>query len=341
MKIGIIGSGWIADKMAITITNLQKSETVKALQTAMGVKPTGETIEKYAIAARSQQRAQQFADEHGFQKAYGSYEELVNDPEVELVYIATPHSHHKEHALLAINAGKHVLVEKAFTANTSEAQTVLDAAKARGVFCMEAVWTRCMPLSHKVSELLKAGAIGNPEVLYASLCYDNEEKERIQRPELCGGTLLDLGVYSINFARMYFGKGHASMHSACLKGETGVDLSGTITLLWNDGRMANLQSSVRAWCNRMGMIAGRKGYIEVQNINCPEKVTLYHDYKPIETFLPPKEQSTGYEYEVLASLDAIRSGQLESPFMPHAETIAIMQMMDSLRQEWGVVYPAD
>ena len=341
MKVGIIGAGWIADKMSLTISNLQRSETVSALQAAMGVKPTGETIEKYAVAARDLSRAKQFADEHGIEKAYGSYEELVNDPEIELVYIATPHSHHKEHALLAINAGKHVLVEKAFTANTREAQEVLDAARAKGVFCMEAVWTRCMPLSHKVNELLSSGAIGNPEVLYASLCYDNEDKGRIQRPELCGGTLLDLGVYSINFARMYFGDSHASMHSACLKGESGVDLSGTITLLWNDGRMANLQSSVRAWCNRMGMIAGRKGYIEVQNINCPEKVTLYHDYKPVETFFPPKEQSTGYEYEVLASLDAIRSGQLESPFMPHCETIAIMEMMDALRQEWGVVYPAD
>lgn len=341
MKVGIIGAGWIADKMALTLSNLQSSSTVSALQKTMGVMDTGEQLEKYAIAARNIERARDFAEKMGFQKAYGSYQELVEDNEVELVYIATPHSHHLKHALLAINAGKHVLVEKAFTANTREALELLDAAKRKGVFCMEAVWTRCMPLSHKVSELLKNDAIGQPEVLYASLCYDNEDKERIQRPELCGGALLDLGVYSINFARMYFGNGNSSMHSACVKGKSGVDLSETITMLWNDGRMANLQAGVRCWCNRMGMIAGRKGYIEVQNINCPEKVTLYHDYKAVETFYPPKEQSTGYEYEVLACMDAIRNGRTESPFMPHSETIEIMQVMDSLRNEWGVKYPAD
>lgn len=251
MKVGIIGAGWIADKMALTLSNLQSSSTVSALQKTMGVMDTGEQLEKYAIAARNIERARDFAEKMGFQKAYGSYQELVEDNEVELVYIATPHSHHLKHALLAINAGKHVLVEKAFTANTREALELLDAAKRKGVFCMEAVWTRCMPLSHKVSELLKNDAIGQPEVLYASLCYDNEDKERIQRPELCGGALLDLGVYSINFARMYFGNGNSSMHSACVKGKSGVDLSETITMLWNDGRMANLQAGVR-----LGSIVG-------------------------------------------------------------------------------------
>lgn len=341
MKVGIIGAGWIADKMALTLSNLQSSSTVSALQKAIGVKETGETLEKYAIAARDYQRAKEFADRMGFQKAYGSYQELVEDGEVELVYVATPHSHHLQHALLAINAGKHVLVEKAFTANTREALELLKAAEDKGVFCMEAVWTRCMPLSHKVRELIDRDAVGTPEVLYASLCYDNEDKERIQKPELCGGALLDLGVYSINFARMYFGNGNSSMHSACIKGKSGVDLSETITMLWDDGKMANLQAGVLCWCNRMGMIAGRKGYLEVQNINCPEKVTLYHDYKPIETYFPPKEQSTGYEYEVLACMDAIRDGKKESPFMPHSETLEIMQLMDSLRKEWGIEYPAD
>lgn len=345
MKVGFIGAGWISRKMSRTMEGLKDVSRCRALTLAMGLDPEkaakGGPIEKYAVAARDYSRAQAFACEEGFQKAYGSYEELVNDPEVDLVYVATPHSHHHDHALLALQAGKAVLVEKAFAANYREASEVIDCAQRKQLLCVEAVWTRFMPLSHKICELLREGTIGTPILLDANLCYRMTHKERVMRPALCGGALLDIGVYCINFARMYFGTDHRRMTSSCVVGETGVDVNESITLAWDDGKMANLQSSALCGCHREGFIAGTEGYIRVDNINCPEKVTLYQNFKPVAEYYPPKEQVTGYEYEVLACQYALGNGLTETPFMPHQETLAIMALTDTLRKEWGVTYPAD
>ncbi len=322
MKIGIIGAGWIADKMAETLTGLDSTM-------------------KYAIAARDLGRAREFARRWNFQKAYGSYKELVEDPEVELVYVATPHSHHFEHSSLAVNAGKPVLCEKAFTANAREADALLNLAHKKGVFITEAIWTRYMPLSFKVKELLESGAIGEPRLLNASLCYMMEFKERILCPELCGGALLDLGVYSINFCRMYFGADIVDETSNCIKSSTGMDMHNSISWSYRDGRIANIQSSALCLCGRLGQICGTEGYLIVDNINCPERITVYNDYKPIDVFDKPAGQITGYEYQVLASKDAIGKGLLESPYMPHQEILDIMKVMDDLRKKWGVIYPMD
>lgn len=321
-KVGIIGAGWIADKMAETLTGFNPSM-------------------KYAIAARDLDRARQFASKWGFQKAYGSYAELVDDPEVDLVYVATPHSHHFEHASLAINAGKPVLCEKAFTANAREADSLLNLAHKKGIFITEAIWTRYMPLSLKVRDLLEQGVIGTPRLLNASLCYMMEFKERILNPSLCGGALLDLGVYSINFCRMYFGADIAETTSSCVKSSTGMDMHDNISFTYKDGRMANIQASTLCMCGRLGQICGTDGYITVNNINCPERVTVYKDYQPVCTFSTPSGQVTGYEYQVAASFDAISKGLLESPYMPHQETLDVMIQMDALRRQWGVVYPMD
>ncbi len=194
MNIGIIGAGWIADKMGETLSGV----------------PADKGLVKYAIASRDIVKARSFAEHWGFKKAYGSYQELVDDPDVDLVYIATPHSHHYPHTKLALEAGKPVLCEKAFMANAREAEEILNLAHRKGIFITEAIWTRYMPLSLKVKELLDAGEIGEPRIVNASLCYYMDHKERILRPDLCGGALLDLGVYSINFARMYFGSDFAS-----------------------------------------------------------------------------------------------------------------------------------
>ena len=321
-NVGIIGSGWIADKMAETLTGLDPSM-------------------KYAIASRDIAKARAFASHWGFKKAYGSYRELVDDPDVDLVYIATPHSHHFDNASMAIEAGKPVLCEKAFTANARQAYQLLDLAHKKGIFITEAIWTRYMPLSLKIKELLDNGVIGQPRLLNASLCYYMEFKERILRPDLCGGALLDLGVYSLNFCRMYFGADIAATTSSCIKSDTGMDMHNFISLRYNDGRMANLQSSTLCLCGRLGQICGTEGYLIVNNINCPERVTVYKDYKPVQTIDAPETQITGYEYQVTASFDAIGKGLLESPYMPHQETLDVMRQMDSLRAEWGVVYPMD
>ena len=321
-KVGIIGAGWIADKMAEALAPL-----------------TDYCV--YAIASRSLEKASSFAERWNIPKAYGSYEEMVRDDEIDLVYIATPHSHHFPHTLLALENGKPVLVEKAFTANAAEAEILLQTAKSKGLFITEAIWTRYMPLSHKVKEIMESGIIGEPRLLTATLCYMMEFKERILRPDLCGGALLDLGVYALNFARMYFGTDIVRTVSNCQLGETGMDMQECISLSFADGKMANLQAGTLCLNDRQGIINGTEGYIRVDNINCPHIVEVYRNYELVARYEKPEEMVNGYEYQVYECRRCIKEGLLESPMMPHAETLSIMKQMDALRKEWGVVYPMD
>lgn len=323
MKLGIIGAGWIADKMA----------------EALHGRP--QDCECYAIASRNLDKAKAFADKWDVAKAYGSYEELVNDSDVDIVYIATPHSHHYPHALLALSHGKPCLVEKAFTANAREARQLIEYAEKQGLFITEAIWTRYMPLSLKVREIMESGIIGRPRALTATLCYMMEEKERIVRPDLCGGALLDLGVYTLNFARMYFGTDIVKTVSNCHLGPTGMDMHECISLSFADGRMANLQSGALCLNDRQGIISGTDGYIRVDNINCPELIEVYRDYQLVATYRKADSMINGYEYQVFECKRCLELGLTESPMMPHAETLSIMQQMDSLRKEWGVNYPMD
>ena len=321
-KVGIIGAGWIADKMAEALAPL-------------------EDYCVYAIASRSLEKAEAFARQWNIPKAYGSYEEMVADKEVDLVYIATPHSHHYDHAMLAVNHGKPVLVEKAFTANARQAEDLINEAKAKGVFITEAIWTRYMPLSHKIKEIMDSGIIGEPRVLTATLCYMMEDKERIVRADLCGGALLDLGVYTLNFARMYFGTDIVKTVTNCHLGPTGMDMHESISLSFADGRMANLQAGALCLNDRQGIISGTEGYIRVDNINCPEVVEVYRNYELVQRFTKDENMINGYEYQVLEARSIIEAGLTESPMMPHQETISIMRQMDDLRKEWGVIYPMD
>lgn len=321
-KVGIIGAGWIAEKMAEALAPLNDYCV-------------------YAIASRSLEKAEAFATKWNVPKAYGSYEEMVADKDIDLVYIATPHSHHFPHAMLALENNKPVLVEKAFTANADEAEILIETAHKKGLFITEAIWTRYMPLSHKVKELMESGIIGEPRLLTATLCYMMEFKERILRPDLCGGALLDLGVYALNFARMYFGTDIVKTVSNCQMGPTGVDLQECISLCFADGKMANLQAGALCLNDRQGIINGTEGYIRVDNINCPEVVEVFRNYELVERYTKPAEMVNGYEYQVYECRRCIEAGLKESPMMPHEETISIMKQMDELRMEWGVAYPMD
>lgn len=321
-KVGIIGAGWIAEKMAEALAPLE-----------------GYCV--HAIASRSLEKAEEFAGRWNIAKAYGSYEELVADDEMDLVYIATPHSHHFQHAMLALKHGRNVLVEKAFTANAQEAEILIRTAHEKGLFITEAIWTRYMPLSHKVKEVMKSGIIGEPRVLTATLCYMMEFKERIVRAELCGGALLDLGVYALNFARMYFGTDIVRTVTNVHLGPTGMDMHESISLSFADGRMANLQAGALCLNDRQGIISGTEGYIRVDNINCPEVVEVWRNYELAARYRKPADMVNGYEYQVFECRRCIEEGLQESPMMPHEETISIMKQMDALRQEWGVRYPMD
>lgn len=319
-NVGIIGTGGIAATMAETVNKMK------------GVK-------LYAAASRDKIKADIFAKKYGCKKAYGSYEELAKDKKVDLIYIATPHSEHYANVKLCLENGKPVLCEKAFTANAAQAEELVALANKKKVFLAEAIWTRYMPMLTTIREVLGSGVIGEPKTLTANLGYVIDHVERLQNPALAGGALLDVGVYTLNFAFMMFGNNIEKMHSCCTYTATGVDEQNTITLQYHDGKVAVLNSSMVSLSDRQGIIYGTKGYMIVENINNYESITVYDNtYKKIATYKRPK-QISGYEYEVEASIKAIKAHQLECPEMPHSETIRVMKVMDALRKEWGIVYP--
>ncbi|MBE5778049.1 MAG: Gfo/Idh/MocA family oxidoreductase [Clostridiales bacterium] len=326
MNIAIIGAGTIARNMAKTLR---------------GMKARGQNVELYAIAARDLDRAQAFAQEEGFVKAYGSYREMLEDDQVELVYIATPHSHHAEHMKLCIEYGRPILCEKPFTGNARQAEEVLRMAEEKGVFVTEAIWTRYMPSRGIINDLLASGIIGEPKVLNANLAYAMENKERILKPELAGGALLDLGVYTLNFASMIFGDDVERMESAVQMYPTGVDFTENISLYYKDGRSAHLISSAAARMDRRGVVSGAKGYLTVNNVNNPTVIEVFDDNDQLLKHVDVPEQITGFESQVEACMRALEAGQLECPEMPHSEIMHIMKTMDELRAQWGMVYPFD
>ena len=321
-RIGIIGAGHIAEKMAATINGMPEAEA-------------------YAVASRQYGKAAAFAGRFGFAKAFGSYEALVEDPDVDLVYVATPHSLHYDHVRLCLGHGKAVLCEKAFMANAREAEEVTRISEENNVFLAEAIWTRYMPFRKTLRDIVDSGAIGRPMMLSAHLGYPVADKERLVRPELGGGALLDLGVYAINFALMMFGNDIADITSSCTKSDTGVDLQNSIIFRYADGKIADLQSTALCASDRQGIVCGDRGYIVCDNINNMLKADLYDaGHALVGTYNAPA-QITGFEYQVRACIDAIREGRNETPYMPHSETLRVMKIMDSLRNSWGVRFPND
>ena len=322
MNIAFIGAGRIANTLASTMARM-------------------EDVNLYAVAARDLSRAQAFAAQYGFDKAYGSYEEMLCDPQVELVYIATPHSHHAQHMKLCIEHGKHVLCEKAFTLNAAQAREVAALAKEKGVYVAEAIWTRYMPSRQLINEALASGVIGNVSTLTCSLSYPVTYKERIIRPELAGGALLDVGIYGLNFALMHFGDDILRTDSSVAFTDTGVDAQETITLHYRDGKMAVITAGVLARSDRKGIFYGDKGYIIVENINNPQSISVYNLSDELVEKIEVPAQITGYEYQIREAMARIRAGQLEAASMPLSESIAVMERMDSLRKSWGLVYPME
>lgn len=327
VNVAILGAGHIARKMADTIRQM---------------KCRGDKVELYAVASRSLEKAEAFAKEEGAVRAYGSYEELAADPAVDLVYIATPHSHHAENMELCLNHGKPVLSEKAFTANAAQAERVLKLAQEKRLLAAEAIWTRYMPIRAMVDEAIASGEIGTPHFLTANLGYDLQHVARLRQPELAGGALLDLGVYVLNFAAMVFGTDIEHMDGNAVKLDTGVDFQESITLRYKDGRAAVLATSAFCPTSRECWIYGDKGCMKLDNVNNPLRAEIYDSATnavvPRRVIEAPK-QLTGFEYEVSSCLRALSSGAIECPEMPHAEILRMMRWMDALRQSWGVKYP--
>ncbi len=320
MKIGFLGAGNIAVTMATTLQSVKGAEC-------------------YAVASRDKKRAQEFADKFGFEKAYGSYTDMLSDPYVKLVYISTPHSHHYDHIKMCLDHDKHVICEKAFTANAAQAEEVLAIAEEKNLFITEAIWTRYMPMRNTINRVIRSGIIGKPTSLSANLGYPLEHVKRLTSPELAGGALLDLGVYVLNFASMVFGDEITGIVADCIKYDSGVDAQETIMLTYSDGKMASLYVTMLAQTDRRGIINGSNGYIEIENINNYESIRVYNLERKVVAEYAAPVQITGYEYEINSAMDAIKEGALECREMPHYEIVRMMQLMDSLREAWGIKFP--
>lgn len=320
LKIGIMGTGGIASVLANTMLKMPQVALMGA-------------------GSRSLEKAEEFAARFSIERAYGSYEELAKDPDIQLIYIATPHSEHYSNAKLCLENGKHVLCEKAFAANYAQAKEMTDLAEEKNLMITEAMWVRYMPMAKTLKEVLNSGVIGEPMTLTANLCYLVSHRPRLIRPELAGGALLDVGVYTLNFASIVFGDEILNIQSSVIKTDSGVDAQNSITLCYPEGKMAILNSSLRVLSDRLGIIYGTKGYIVVENVNNFETIRVYDAKRQlVETHLQPK-QISGYEYQIQSSGEAIRNGWTQCPQMPHKTTLAIMKVMDELRRQWGIRYP--
>ncbi|MDD6137004.1 MAG: Gfo/Idh/MocA family oxidoreductase [Lachnospiraceae bacterium] len=319
-KVGILGAGAIAGTIA---------ETLNAL----------EAFEPYAIASRDLQKAEEFGNKYNINKRYGSYEELLADPDVELVYIATPHAFHAEQAKMCINAGKPCLVEKSFTHNAATAQEVIELSEEKNVFCAEAMWTRCLPMYHLIMEALDKGVIGRVAHVATSIGFKLDTNERIVKPELAGGALLDLGVYPLNYITMLVGAAPNAITSTCMRLETGVDGQETLMFRFPDGKSGTALVTTLFETDNTAVVYGTTGYMVIENVLNPERFYVYSNGQKLLNITKPETQISGYEYEFIAARNAIILGKNELAEMPHSETLRIMRLMDGLRNAWGVKYP--
>ena len=324
IRWGIIGAGHIAAKFAYGLKAVPDAELV-------------------AIGSRTEDKAEAFAKEFDIRRAHGSYDKLANDPDVDVVYIATPHTFHMENTLLCIKAGKAVLCEKPFTINAAQAERMVEAAGKAGVFLMEAMWTRFLPLVIKIRQWLKEELVGPVHILQANLGFGAhlDPQSRGLNLELGGGALLDLGVYPISFASMVFGQTPQAVTGLADLGPTGADEQSAMILRYSKGQLALLACAFKTQMLNGAVIYGSKGTIKIHpSFGCPEKATILLEGKPERTVEMPFE-SNGYNYEAAEVINCMRAGKLQSDVMPLAETVAIMKTMDELRLQWGLKYPME
>jgi predicted dehydrogenase len=323
-RFGVIGTGGIASVMTTDIALLPDVEVV-------------------AVGSRSARSAQEFADAHGVARAHPSYADLVHDPDVDAVYVATPHPGHLDAALLAIEAGKALLVEKPFTMDGAQARTVVEAARARGTFCMEAMWARFLPHMVRVREILASGALGEIVTVTADhgQWFEFDPAHRLFAPELGGGALLDLGVYPISFASMVLGTPER-VSARSVMGPTGVDAQTSMVFEYASGAHAVLTTTMQAVSPTRAVVVGTEGRIEIDTTwYAPTSFTFTPRQGAPEHYPgePQPRQHKGLRYEAAEVARCLREGLAESPVLPLDETISIMETMDEIRRQVGLSYP--
>ena len=324
IRWGIIGAGHIAVKFATALNSLTDTELT-------------------AIASRSIDKAYEFAERFHVGKAYGSYEELVKDSDIDVIYIATPHTEHKKNASLCITHGKAVLCEKSFTVNQREAEVLITLAKEHKIFLMEAMWTKFLPVTRMVKQWIDEKRIGKVKYLQASFGFQSEfnPSSRLYDLHLAGGALLDVGVYPISYATFLMGRMPDKVVSSAVLGRSKVDEMNAIILQYEDGTIAELSSSITGNIGTDATIVGEKGRIFVPTFWSAEKAELYDSNgKLVETYALPFT-SNGFVYEIEEVNRCLREGKLQSDVIPHEETLAVMKLMDGLRADWGLVYPTE
>ena len=322
VRWGILGAGSIAKRF---------SEGVKALPDA--------TLT--AVGSRDQGKADAFADTYDIPHRHASYEALVADPDVDVIYVATPHNFHKEHSLLALQAGKPVLCEKPFTINAGELEEVVRVARDRKLFLMEGMWSRFFPLMYRLRELIREGAIGEPRIVECDFGFRAgvNPEGRLFKPALGGGGLMDVGVYTVSFASMVLGTPDRITGMATM-GETGVDELAGMLLGHPNGSLATLSTAIRVNTPHTATVNGTDGRITLHtNWWKPTKMTISRGGK--DEVIEASIEGSGFNYEAAEVGRCLREGKLESDIMPLDESLAIMRTLDTLRAQWGLKYPME
>ncbi|MCL2545236.1 MAG: Gfo/Idh/MocA family oxidoreductase [Clostridia bacterium] len=323
LRIGILGAGKIAHRW------MRDAHTV-------------EEAEITCVGARDALRARAFAGQWGIPNAVEGYRALVEHPQVDAVYVATPHPMHCEHALLAMRAGKHVLCEKPAALNAAELQRMQACAKECGVFLMEAMWTRFFPAVLRAKQLLAEGAIGALRAVRAHFCFDVpfDAASRLFAKELGGGALLDVGCYPIAFALDMFGCAPDQVTGVARIGATGVDEQNAVALHFPGGGIAMLASGVRTTMPVEAVLYGETGSLHVPDFYHPHRLLLKLGGQIATVFDQPYVPE-GFAFELRHMCECVAAGLPESPRMPHADSMAVMKVMDALRAQWGIVYPGE
>jgi predicted dehydrogenase len=320
MNWGIIATGKIAGAFAAGVKEIPDA-------TLLGV------------ASRSQESADRFGQTHNVPRRYGSYEALAEDPDIDVIYIGTPHPAHYENTLLCLKAGKHVVCEKPLAMNGRQVREMIDTARAHNVFLMEAMWMWFIPAVRHAKALVESGAIGTPHVLMADFGFPAsfDLHSRLFDPHLGGGALLDIGIYPLALSLYLFGKPQTITGKAVL-GQTGVDEVMTATLEYANGRIANLTATLRADTPSEAVIAGSRGNLRLHRPFW-HSTMLTLDLRGDRQTTEVPMVGNGYNYEVAEAMKQIRAGVVESDVMSWQDSLDLMEMMDTLRQQWGLVYP--
>lgn len=295
-----------------------------------------------AVGSRRLEAAEEFAGTHGIPHAHGSYEALVSDPEVDIIYIATPHSAHSDNAILALEHGKHVLIEKPLTLDEGQAVAIRDVAAAQGLLAMEAMWTRYLPHMIRIRELIDSGAIGEVRALSADHTQriSTDPAHRLNALELGGGALLDLGIYPVSFAWDILGA-PTEIRAVGRLGETGADTEAAISLTHGSGAVSSLLTSSRAVGPNVAHIIGTEGRISVDAVwYTPTTFRVHAPDGSVREEYRSDVQGRGMQYQALHAEQVVAEGRTDSALLPIQESVAIMATLDEIRAQLGVVYPS-